>query len=192
MRDGAITYDVARYNIDHRFPGTIPLERWCYVRECLREVSKMAEDAGVVLALQNHKPVIENYRDMLAFIEEVDSPALKACLDPPLMAYNTEEFYRQALEETGDLMVHSHYGGRFVEKDGRVERVLSGIRKSGSDWPTFLKLAKEIIDFKGHIGYELCSPVLCGHKHTGQAYALKQAELAAKWMRQCMDEAGVS
>ena len=36
-----------------------------------------------MLALQNHPPVIENHRDMLRMIAEVESPALKACLDAP-------------------------------------------------------------------------------------------------------------
>jgi len=119
-RDGLITYDVARYNLEHRWPGTTQLERWCYVRDCLAEAAAMAEDAGVTLALQNHKPIIDHYQDMLDFIREVDSPALKACLDQPLLSRHTEDHYRAALEATGDLMVHSHFGGRFERgPDGR-------------------------------------------------------------------------
>ncbi len=82
-RDGRITYDVARYNIDQRCPGTLAVERWNYARECLIEGARMAEDAGIMLALQNHKPVTNNWRDMLAMIEEVDSPCLQASLDVP-------------------------------------------------------------------------------------------------------------
>ncbi len=189
-RDGRITYDVARYNLEHRYPGTTVLERWCYVRDCLAEAADMAEKAGVTLALQNHAPIIENYLDMLTFIHEVNSPALKACLDPPLMKGHTEEHYRQALEATGELMVHSHFGGRFVKKpDGTVERERSPLRPAGSDWPTFLRLAREIVGpegYKGHIGYELCSPVLIDHKHAGLEYALEQAKLACEFMRQAM------
>lgn len=185
MRDGRITYDVARYNLNHRYPGTTRLERWCHVRECLKEAARMAEDSGVTLALQNHAPVIESYRDMLDFIDEVGSPALKACLDPPLMKRHTEEHYRRALEATGGRMVHSHFGGRFVRRpDGAVERELSPVGQGGPDWPTFLRLAGEIVGYKGHIGYELCSPVLVGHRHAGLDYALLQAELACRYMRQ--------
>ena len=187
-RDGLITYDVARYNIDHRYPGTTRLERWCHVRECLAEAAGMAADHGVTLALQNHAPIIENYQDMLDFIDEVGSPALKACLDPPLMTCHTEAHYRQALEATGERMVHSHFGGRFVRApDGRAERLAHPINPPRSDWPTFLKLAREIVDYRGHIGYELCSPVLTGHRHEGLDYALEQAQLACKYMRQVID-----
>lgn len=187
-RDGLITYDVARYNIDHRYPGTTRLERWGHVRECLAEAAGMARDNGVTLALQNHAPIIQNYRDMLDLIEEVDSPALKACLDPPLMQCHDEAYYRRAIRATGEGMVHSHFGGRFVRvADGRAERESHPVNPPRSDWPTFLKLAREILDYKGHIGYELCSPVLIGHRHADLNYALSQAELACRYMRQVID-----
>ncbi|MEO2006068.1 MAG: sugar phosphate isomerase/epimerase family protein, partial [Candidatus Poribacteria bacterium] len=76
-RDGCVTYDVARYNIEHRYPGTTALERWEYVRECLVEVSRMAQDYGVVLALQNHEPITSHWDHVLQLVEEVNSPALK-------------------------------------------------------------------------------------------------------------------
>lgn len=187
-RDGRITYDVARRNILDRFPGTTALEQWRHVRDCLTEAAAMAEDHGVVLALQNHKPIIEDYRDMLAFIHEVDSPALKACLDPPLMQQNTEEYYRRALTETGDLLVHTHFGGRFERRtDGSVARIVRGLAPRVSDWPTFLRLAREINDYRGHISYELCSPVLTDHRYEGLDYALEQAELGAEFTRQLIN-----
>jgi len=187
-RDGCITYDVARYNIDHRYPGTTFLERWCHARDCLAEAARMADDAGVTLALQNHSPIITHWSHMLEFIEEVSSPALKACLDAPLMKCHTEEYYREAIEATGDLMVHTHYGGRFERQpDGTITRLRNRARPHGADERAFLKLAKEIVSYRGHIGYELCSPVLIGHRHAGLDYALLQAELACQYMRQTID-----
>ena len=187
-RAGAITYDVARYNLDHRYPGTTYFERWCHVRECLVEAVKMAGDAGVIVALQNHKPIIENYQHMLDFIEEVDSPALKACLDAPLFQEHTEEYYREAITATGELMVHTHFGGRYERlEDGRVERLQPKPQAPTSDLYTFMKLAKEIAGFNGHAGYELCSPVWIGHRHAGLEYGLLQAQLACEYMRQIID-----
>ena len=122
-RDGRITYDLARYNIDARFPGTTALERWVHVRETLKEACRIAADEGVTLALQNHQPIITDYTHMMDFIREVDSPALKAWLDSPLMRLHTAEHYREAICATGDLLVHTHFGGRF-ERGGRpVQRV---------------------------------------------------------------------
>jgi sugar phosphate isomerase/epimerase len=187
-RNGCITYDIARYNIDHRYPGQTALDRWCYVRECLMEAAKMAENEGVTLALQNHRPIIESYLDMLAFIEEVNSPALKACLDRPLLNQYTEEYYHAAIEATGDLMVHTHYGGRFQRQaDGSISLLRSPLQPQRAGDADFLRIAKETINYSGHIGYELCSPVLIGHRHAGLEYALKQAELACVYMRQILD-----
>jgi len=188
--DGCITYDVARYNIDHRYPGTTAIERWCYVRECLIEAAEMAKNEGVTLALQNHEPIIKNYQDMLDFIAEVNSPALKACLDRPLMKRHSEDYYRAAIEATGDLMVHTHYGGRFErQNDGSVSRIQINPKPPSyqADDATFFRIAKEVVNYSGHIGYELCSPVLIGHRHANQAYALEQSELACAYMRQVLD-----
>ena len=189
-RDGRITYDIARYNIDHRYPGTTALERWCYVRECLIEAAEMAKNEGIILALQNHEPIIKNYQDMLAFIEEVNSPALKACLDRPLLKQHSEDYYRAAIEATGELMAHTHYGGRFErQEDGSAIRLGTSPQPPSyqSDDATFLGIAEEVVSYSGHIGYELCSPVLIGHSHAGQEYALEQAELACAYMRQVLD-----
>jgi len=181
-RDGCITYDVARYNLDHRYPGTIAVERWGYVRDCLAEAARMAEAAGVTLALQNHKPVTNTTQDMLDFIAEVGSPWLKACLDAPLFDCHTEECYREAIAATGKLMVHTHFGGRFERTAGGHIVPLD----KRTDYPTFMRLAKELAGFEGHTGYELCSPVLVGHRHAGLDYALEQAELACRYMRQVL------
>jgi len=187
-RDGAITYEIARHNLGRRYPGVLSTEQWALVRGSLREVSHMAEDAGVLLALQNHSPVIENYRDVLDLIAEVDSPALKACLDAPLMKSHDEAYYREALRATGDLLVHMHFSGRFVQNaDGTPELMRMTPLRNLPDYATFMRLAAEINGFSGHTGYELCSPVLIGHRHAGQTYALAQAALACEYMRSIID-----
>ncbi len=187
-RDGCITYDLARYNLEHRFPGTTALERWCLVRDCLAEAAHSAENEGVTLALQNHAPIITHYQHMLDFIHEVGLPALKACLDAPIMEAHGEAYYREALLATGKLMVHTHYGGRFERTaDGRVIRLRANPNPYPADDRAFMAAAKELLDYRGHTGYELCSPVLTGHRHEGLRYALEQAELAARFMREIID-----
>ncbi len=188
-RDGCITYDVARYNIDHRYPGTTALERWQHVRDCLVEVSRMAMDYGVTLALQNHEPITSHWDHVLQFINEVDSPALKACIDAPLMQRHDAEYYREALTATGDQLVHTHFGGRFErDDDGRIVPASSRANPARCDYPAFLSAARELADFDGHVGYELCSPVLTGHRHAGLGVALEQSELACAFMRQTLSE----
>ena len=92
-------------------------------------------------------------------------------------------------------MVHTHYSGRFErQEDGSVIRLgtspqpwLTKPPSYQSDDATFLGIAKEVVNYSGHIGYELCSPVLIGHHHAGQEYALEQAELACAYMRQILN-----
>ncbi len=60
-------------------------EIWGWCREALVECARYAGDAGVTLALQNHKPLINDHNDVLRMVNEVDSPHLKVCLDAPLM-----------------------------------------------------------------------------------------------------------
>ncbi len=56
--NGRTTYEVARPGYDMAFPQTPEMDRWKYCLEAFRTVTRFAEDAGVVLALQNHPPVV--------------------------------------------------------------------------------------------------------------------------------------
>src|SRR5262249_56996244 len=80
-----------------------------------------AGDAGVTLALQNHRPLIDNHHDLLRMIREVDSPHLKACLDAPLMPDRSTGGIREGARAVGSLQVLSHFGGEFERlSDGTI------------------------------------------------------------------------
>ena len=143
----------------------------------------MAEKAGVTLALQNHRPIITHYQDMLDLICEVNSPALKACLDAPLLKEQDDDYVAKAVRETGDLQVLSHYGGEWEEKGGEV--VLSRWYYSAgrpTNYPTFVKALKEI-GYTGYLCYEFCHPALVDHTLQGLDFILKQVSMAARYMR---------
>jgi sugar phosphate isomerase/epimerase len=57
-------------------------QQWNWAKEALKRASGVAEKEGVILALHNHAPIMHSYRKVLEMIEEVGSPALKACIDP--------------------------------------------------------------------------------------------------------------
>jgi len=76
-------YDIARESWQHLHYQFEPEQIWDWCRDGLIESARYAEDYGVTLALQNHQPVIRDWRDMIRMIKEVNSPALKACLDAP-------------------------------------------------------------------------------------------------------------
>jgi len=188
-RDGLITYDLARFNIDHRFPGTTQLERWSFVREGLAEAADWAGQYGVTLALQNHEPIIHGHEEVLDFIEEVGSPHLKASLDCPLMQDQSDEAVRRAVRETGDLIVHSHFGGEYDQgPDGIPVQRRRGRRAELANYPTFIRALKEL-GYQGYLTYELCHPFVQGHRHLGLEAALEQVQRAAAYMRHLVQTA---
>jgi sugar phosphate isomerase/epimerase len=138
---------------------------------------------GVTLALQNHEPVIRSYREMLAFIREVNSPALKACLDCPLLARQDDESVREAVRATGELQVHSHFGGEFEEEGGEaVQREIRHTTRGLINYPAFVDALKEI-GYQGYLCYEFCHPCLGpNHELLGLDEVMKQVELAARYM----------
>ncbi len=149
---------------------------WTWCREGIAECSRYAEDAGVVLALQNHAPVIRDYRDVLRMVKEVNSPSLKVSLDAPIMADKSPENIRRAAKAVGNLQVLSHFGGEYdKDKNGKVE--------GAAFYKPFIRAMNDI-GYSGYLSYELCHPLPKVRGRTvGIEYAEKNARLAAEFMR---------
>lgn len=156
-------------------------EIWTWCREGMVECSRYAEDAGVVLALQNHAPVIRDYRDVLRMVKEVNSPSLKVSLDAPIMADKSPENIRRAAKAVGNLQVLSHFGGEYDrDKNGKVE--------GAAFYKPFIRAMHEI-GYSGYLSYELCHPLPKVRGRTvGIEYAEKNARLAAEFMRGLITE----
>ncbi len=190
--DGLAQYDVARRRWDEIWRDTTRAEIWDHARAAFREAARIAEGEGVVLALQNHAPVIRHHRDVLDMIAEVDSPAFKACLDVPLLTRQDDEWVRQAALETGALQVHSHFGGEFERSaDGKVvQRQISWPRPI-TNYSAFIRAMKEI-GYDGYFCFELCHPVVdARHVPQGREYVDEQAALALEYLRDVMRAEGV-
>lgn len=183
LREGHATYDITR-RYWPPIPDVTALEQWQWVKECLRELAAFAGEHGVTLALQNHEPLIRDYQDMLDMIHEVDSPALKACLDCPLLAQQDEAYVTEAVRATGELQVHSHFGGEF-DQEGKeaVQRPIRFSRRPLFNYPDFVKALREI-GYQGYLCYEFCHPCLSErHELEGLAEVKRQVELAQRYMR---------
>lgn len=182
------TYDIAEgyWPIVHeKFPAE---EIWGWCRDALVECARYAGDAGVTLALQNHRPLIDDHRDLLRMIREVDSPHLRACLDAPLLPDRSTPGVREAARAVGPLQVLSHFGGEFERlPDGSIRGFERNDGIVGEDtnryYADFARAMAEI-GYEGYIGYELCHqlPVVDGQT-VGIEYADEQARLAAEFMR---------
>ena len=183
VRDGLGSYEYTRADPFPDWSG----DRWGFVRDSLRELSRFAEDQGIVLALQNHSPVVRGYKDVLTFIEEVDSPAFKACMDIPLEGENagSAEWARKVVRETGHLQVHSHYGGEWQRKaDGRIE--LAGERKVA--YGAFVDTLIES-GYQGFMDWEFCHPAMENGESAGIEYVHKHTRLALEFMKQLRTDA---
>jgi sugar phosphate isomerase/epimerase len=185
-------YDIADGIWQHTHDQFAPEQIWDWCREGLIESAKYAGDFGVTLALQNHKPVIRDWRDMMRMIREVDSPNLKACLDAPIMEDKSPENMREAAQAVGDLQILTHFGGEFGMNDsGQIvdireygaDRTGDAAMKAEEYLPAFVQVMDDI-GYEGWYSYELCHPlpVVNGQK-VGIDFAEQCAAMACQLMK---------
>jgi len=177
VRDGLGSYEYASAD---PFPDWSK-DRWGFVWDSLKELSKFAEDQGIILALQNHAPVVRGYQDVLTLIEGVGSPAFKACMDIPLEHENSAsaEWARKVVRETGPLMVHSHYGGDLQRNaDGDIE--LAGERKVA--YGPFVDALIES-GYEGFMNWEFCHPAMENGERAGIDHVHKHTRMALEFMK---------
>lgn len=172
-------------------------EIWSWCRECLIECARYAGECGVILALQNHKPLIVDHHDVLRMVREVDSPHLQVCLDAPLMPDKSEAAMFAAARDVGKHQVMSHFGGEFDRSaDGRITGVdrIDGII-TGETNQYYLDFARAMhhIGYQGYTSYELCHqlPIVNG-RTVGIGFAHHNARLAVEFMRGIIREAARS
>jgi sugar phosphate isomerase/epimerase len=186
VRNGRATYDLVRspfYTFERQYPYATWQERWDYTRSCLKEAAKFGEEFGVVMALQNHYPLIRHWKDVYDMVREVDSPWLKICLDLPMMTRFDPDFVRQAALTVGALQVHSHFGGEFTRtSDGRAKLHPYEFEKPLPDYGQFVQLMREI-GYDGYLCYELCHPFLNDrHELRGLDAVDDQVRMAREFM----------
>jgi len=166
-------------------------DRRGFVVESLRELCKVAADNGVVLALQNHGPdIVNNYRDVLALIAEVGSPALKASMDiniEPEAESVSPEHAKQMVKASGDLLIHSHANGEFCRNaDGVVELAGAGYWDAGFwgrkvAYPAYVE-ALVGAGFEGCLDWEYCHPAAEKGKPAGIEYVHEQTRMAHEYL----------
>jgi sugar phosphate isomerase/epimerase len=182
LREGGGRYDIAKAVWQKAHESFSPEETWAWCREGLVESARYAGEHGVTLALQNHAPVIGDYRDVLRMIREVGSPHLKACFDARL-EHKDGEYVRKATVEVGALQVLSHFGGEYKQGPGGIE--VTGGEPCLAEVQGLLEIA-----YRGYFGYELCHPLpVVDGKTVGVEYVHENARLAAEYMRGVIAEA---
>jgi len=183
LPDGGGRYDIARAVWQKAHEAFAPEQAWVSCREGLVESARYAGEHGVTLALQNHPPVIADYRDVLRMIREVGSPHLEACFDARLEHGRDDDFIRKATIEVGPLQVLSHFGGEYKQGPGGIEVI--GGEQCLAEVEGLLA-----IGYRGYFGFELCHPLpVVDGKTVGVEYVHENARLAAEYMRGVIAEA---
>lgn len=186
MRDGIANYEETGYAYKNSFPGVCERQRWEYVRDCLKEACKYAEEYGVYLALQNHAPLVSTWQKVHRMIQEVDSPWLKACFD-----LNPEcddpSIIRQGFDALGDVDVHFHFNGEW-ERQADGSLTPSYIFNYGplSNYGTFVEEMKRV-GYDGYLAYEFCHPATRNGRIAGIDMVDEQARYAIEYMRSFID-----
>ena len=162
--NGRGTYEVARPGYGMAFPQTPEMDRWKYCLAAFRIVAQYAEDYGVVLALQNHPPVVRNSADCMTMADAVDSLNFKLSFDiSGERAWQSTESVLGQAHNIGDRWVHSHYGGDFKrDSDGTVTPVPLG---RTTDPTSHLRVNTDAwvqgmfeVGYAGYVSYEGCTP----------------------------------
>ncbi len=193
FRNGIATYEVTAKH--HTYYDFTDYEKRQQAVKCFKECAKWAEEAGVVLALQNHHPIIETYHDMLDFVKWVDSPFFKCCLDAPCLGWNekvqSDEYMAKAVRDVGDLQMITHANAEFVEQaDGSVSMISfdPNIQPVLTNYPVFIRTLKET-GYKGYINFEFCHMPFHNGQVLGYDYIEKQIGLAQKYFRGLIENA---
>jgi len=187
LHDGLATYHDTHAFDQYRFWRD---DRRPFVVDALRELSSVAEDHGVVLALQNHGPdIVNKYQDVLALIAEVGSPAFKACNDISIDTLpDSPAHAREMARVSGALQVHSHYNGEFTRgAGGRVELAGGGYFDDGFwgrqvAYPAYVE-ALLAEGYTGFMNWEYCHPAKQNGAVAGIDYVHDQTRMALEYMR---------
>jgi sugar phosphate isomerase/epimerase len=189
-KDGFGSMELTKKWLSERLAHLSRQQRVDLAVRALKELAPYAADAGVTLAVQNHPPGVDGYKDVLAIIDGANSPAVKACID--LQNLQPTDDVRQAVLETGARQVHVHVNGEFRRNaNDRLECYYAN-----ADFTTYVKALLEI-GYKGYISFEFCHRCLqrdaqgnkLSEKLAGIDRIDEQVQLARDFLDQTMAEA---
>jgi sugar phosphate isomerase/epimerase len=199
--EGGGRYDIAQRLWTQAHEGVPEEQTWAWCRDALVEAARIAGEHGVTLALQNHKPVIRTYHDVLRMVRDVGSPHLKVCLDAPIMENKEAAYLRKAVQDVGSLQVQSHFGGEYKRETpgGPIIRPITRSEwgkpyERPGNWADnfYLPFVQALLEtgYRGYLGYELCHtlPVVDG-KTVGIDFVDSNARLALEFIRGTIAEA---
>jgi sugar phosphate isomerase/epimerase len=186
LYDGLATYDDTYGYDQYRFwKGN----RRHFVVESMRELCKVAEDHGIVLAMQNHGPdIVNRYQDVLSLIQEVGSPVFKACMDINIEPDADSPVHaREMAAASGPLQIHAHVNGEFARRPDGTSELVAGGYFDKHFWgrqvayPAYVE-ALVSAGYQGYIDWEFCHPALENGRPADIDYVHNQTRMAFDYL----------
>ena len=127
-------------------------EHWPEALRRVKEMVKIAEDNGVVYALENESGIFtDTLEPCVKIFEEIDSPAFRLALDPGNFVHNNVKPYPDAYNALAGKIAYFHIkdakGGKFVpagEGDSNMALLLKSAYGGGF---------KGFLSLEPHLGY---------------------------------------
>jgi len=183
---GTYEFGYKIFEFKSNFTTNDQMWRWCV--QGIRDVAKWAKDYGIVIALQNHPPVIKfGYEDALKMVKEVNIDNVKLCLDVPLFTDQSDEYIHEAVEACKEVgIVLSHYGSPLFDETPTGEIVMKPewfIGNKYVNYPAYIKELKRI-GYDGFLASEECAPVLENHEPQGIEIVDRHVKAALRYMKE--------
>ena len=146
--------------------------QWNLVVKCLREAAERAAEFGVVLGVQNHHDIANDFESLHDLISEVHHPSCRAMFDAWAPALQGGDLVRAA-RELANMTVHTtvadyqlrsryRYVPALVNYERQTPRAQAVPMGEGSiDYGSFFD-ALCAGGFNGTVAYEMCSPLRGG------------------------------
>jgi sugar phosphate isomerase/epimerase len=153
--------------------SVLPYSRaWDLAVSAVKECARLAADAGVVLAVQNHHDLAGHSEAFLQFLRAVDEPSCRAAFDAWAPALQGDDLIAAA-KKLASLTVHTTIADYIRLPRFRYQPELVDYRRENDyvqavpvgdgiiDYRTFLTTLREN-GFDGSVAYEMCSPLRDG------------------------------
>ncbi|MEM3956812.1 MAG: sugar phosphate isomerase/epimerase family protein [Thermoproteota archaeon] len=181
------TYEVGYRLFDFKSMFATKDKMWRWAVQGIRDAAKWADDYGIIIALQNHPPIIRlGYEDALQMVKETSMDNVKLCLDAPLFTNQSDEYIHEAVESCKEIgIVLSHYGSSSFDESPSGEIIMKRSQLIGDqyvNYPAFIRELKRI-GYDGFISSEECSPVLEDHEYQGIDTVDRHVKAALKYMK---------
>jgi len=185
--DGLGTYEFGYRLFDYKNMFATRERMWRWAVQGIRDAAKWAGDYGIVIALQNHPPIIRlGYEDALQMVKETSMDNVKLCLDAPLFTDQSDEYIHEAVESCrGVGIVLSHYSSSSFDESSSGEIIMKRSQLIGDQYGNYSAFIRELkrIGYDGFISSEECSPVLENHEYQGIDVVDRHVKAALKYMK---------